>query len=441
MLTRAENETLTRVGPGTPMGNVLRQYWLPAVFSYEVAADGDPLRIRLLGEDLLAFRASDGRVGIVEPLCPHRGAGLFFGRNEECGLRCVYHGWKFDVDGRCIDMPSEPEESSFKDKVRLGAYPTRERNGVVWTYMGPRAEPPELPALEWNLVPPSQLHASKRMQESNWIQALEGGIDPAHAGFLHAPLGRKLDPRILRERYFLNDRHPRFELVDTPYGVRIGTRRNAEPGRYYWSITHYMAPYYNAFAFFDGQEQPSMGSFGWVPMDDVTTMAWCFTWNPARPLSDDEIRETYYLEQIGGGVHVEGDRLLPPTQEPGGAFRPAANRGNDYLIDRRAQRTTRFAGPPGMSAQDAALQESMGAIFDRTREHLGTSDATIIRMRRTLLQAARALAESGTVPAGVDAPETYRVRPAGIVLDASEDWSRAADGWINGKELTAPVLL
>jgi phthalate 4,5-dioxygenase oxygenase subunit len=388
MLSHEENETLTRVGPGTPMGNVLREYWQPAVLSSEVAADGDPLRIRILGEDLLAFRDSDGRVGIVDTLCPHRGAGLFFGRNEQAGLRCVYHGWKYDVTGRCVDMPSEPPESNFRDKIRLLAYPARERNGVVWTYMGPRSEPPELPALEWNLVPGVQVHASKRMQDSNWIQALEGGLDPAHAGFLHAPLNRNLDPTILRERYFINDRHPRFEVVDTPYGMRIGARRNAEEGRYYWSITHYMMPYYNAFAFFDGQAQPSVGSFGWVPMDDVTTMAWCFTWNPARALTHDEIHETYYQGQIGGGVHVEGPRLLPPTSEPGGAWRPVANRSNDYAIDRQAQRTTRFAGPPGMSAQDAALQESMGEIYDRTREHLGTSDAPLIRMRRRLLDAA-----------------------------------------------------
>ena len=444
MLTQAENEMLTGVGAGTPMGRMLREHWLPAIFSDEVRADGDPLRIRLLGEDLLAFRDSQGRVGIVETRCPHRGAGLFHGRNEECGLRCVYHGWKFDVEGRCVDMPSEPPESSFKDKIQLLSYPVLERNGIVWAYMVRRASPPQLPALEWNLVPPSQVHASKRVQDCNWVQALEGGIDPSHVSFLHAPLQPSSGPGAIGERLYLGDKHPRFEMLETPYGMRIGSRRNVEEGRLYWSITHFMMPWYNAFnalAFTRGDPHPTVGGFAWVPMDDTTTMAWCFTWNHYRPLAENEIAERFYQEKLGGGVHVEGPNLLPATTEPGGAWRPVANSSNDYLIDRQAQRMVRFSGSPGMSAQDAAVQDSMGPIADRSREHLGSSDAPLIRMRRAVLRAAVELDENGTAPPGVDVPESYRVRPAAVILAEDEDWTRAAADWVNAQpNAVAPVL-
>src|SRR6476469_262318 len=153
MLTADDNDLVTRIGPGTAGGDVIRSYWLPVLLSNEIQPDGPPLRIRLMGEDLIAFRATSGSVGMVQNACPHRGASLFFGRNEEDGLRCVYHGWKFDVDGSCTDMPSEPTESNFKTKVRARAYPCRERNGVIWTYMGTQTPAPELPAFEWNTVP------------------------------------------------------------------------------------------------------------------------------------------------------------------------------------------------------------------------------------------------------------------------------------------------
>src|SRR5215208_4993228 len=153
MLTREENELLTRIGPGTPMGELLRQYWVPALLSEELPEpDGVPVRVTLLGEELVAFRDSEGRVGLVDAHCPHRGASLFFGRNEECGIRCVYHGWKFDVAGNCVDMPSEPAESNFKHKVHARAYPAHERNGIIWAYMGPREVPPPLPDIEANLM-------------------------------------------------------------------------------------------------------------------------------------------------------------------------------------------------------------------------------------------------------------------------------------------------
>src|SRR5215211_5241267 len=184
MLATKDNEILSRVGPGTPMGELMRQYWIPVLFSSELPApDGPPLRLRMLCENLIAFRSTSGKVGLVQNACPHRGASLFFGRNEEEGLRCVYHGWKFDVEGNCVDMPSEPAESNFKSKVRATAYPCVERNGIIWAYMGPREVPPPLPELPPNLDP--NCRVTRRLEECNYMQALEGDIDTVHAGFLH----------------------------------------------------------------------------------------------------------------------------------------------------------------------------------------------------------------------------------------------------------------
>src|SRR5437764_8645525 len=188
MTSQSENDFLTRIGPGTPMGALMRQYWLPACLSSELEADGAPLRLMLLGEKLIAFRDSAGRIGVLDHRCPHRCASLFFGRNEEGGLRCVYHGWKFGTNGNCVDMPSEPAESNFKEKIHQAAYPCRERNGVVWAFMGSSRPLPDLPSLEWSLLPDERRYISKRVQECNWVQALEGGIDSSHGAFLHSLL-------------------------------------------------------------------------------------------------------------------------------------------------------------------------------------------------------------------------------------------------------------
>jgi phthalate 4,5-dioxygenase len=434
MLSREHNELIVRVGPGTPMGNVLRSYWLPAVLSEEVGANGTPLRVRLLGEDLIAFRDASGKVGLLAHNCPHRGASLFFGRNEEGGLRCVYHGWKFSAGGACLDMPNEPPESDFRQKVRAVAYTTRERNGVVWAYLGPfDSLLPELPDLEWNLVPGVQRYITKRVQECNWAQAVEGGIDPSHSGFLHAPLHVDLSAMSPRDRYRL-DKRPHFALLETAYGLRIGARRIADADRFYWSITHFMMPFYNVFNSGSGDDlQPSVGGFAWVPMDDTTTMAWCFTWNPQRPLRDDEHGDH---PRARAGVHLTPSARLPAVSAPGGAWRPIANRSNEYLLDRQAQRTKRFFGVPGISPQDAAVQESMGPIADRSIEHLGTSDSAVIRARRLWLSAVQ-----DGIPLGVAVPETYRVRAAGFVIGAEEDWTTAAADWVTGQPGTAsPVV-
>ena len=190
MLSKQENELLTQVGAGTPMGNLLRRYWVPALFSAQLPkADCPPVRVRLMHEDLVAFRDTDGRLGLIDERCPHRTASLFFGRNEECGLRCVYHGWKFDVDGNCVDMPSEPDGTGFAHKIKINAYPCIERGGVVWTYLGPAELKPAFPELEWTQLPDDYRFATRHVQECNWMQALEGGFDATHLAFLHRGAG------------------------------------------------------------------------------------------------------------------------------------------------------------------------------------------------------------------------------------------------------------
>src|SRR5437870_753037 len=188
MLNKADNELLTRVGAGTPMGELMRQYWLPVLHSWEIEPDGPPFRVRLLGEDLIAWRDSNDQPALIGEHCPHRGASLFFGRNEECGLRCVYHGWKYDVDGRCVDQPNEPAESNFKNKIRATAYRAVDWGGVIFAYLGPRQDnPPGLPQFEWALVPEAQRHHQyKAVLDCNWMQALEGDIDTSHLYFLHS---------------------------------------------------------------------------------------------------------------------------------------------------------------------------------------------------------------------------------------------------------------
>ena len=434
MLSKADNELITRVGPGTLMGDTMRQYWLPALLSSELPeVDGPPLRVKLLGEDLISFRDSSGSVGLVASNCPHRGASLFFGRNEEQGLRCVYHGWKYDVAGQCVDMPNEPAESNFKHKIRLTAYPCRERNGLIWAYMGPHAQPPELPDLEWSLVPESQRYLDKTYQECNWAQALEGGIDTSHGGFLHAGLvpGQK-DHEVpgLGVRPTNRDRAPRFEVIDTDYGVLIGAQRNYDEDHYSYGITQFLMPFYSMIP--GGIAWGSnIGGHAWVPMDDEHTMTWTVSWNPNRPLTEEELTRMNTYPQ--SGIHVGKNAILPPNSEPMGAWRSVANKSNDYLIDREAQRTKYFTGIGNAEMgntrlQDGAMQESMGAIFDRSKEHLGTTDLAIIRARLMWMRSAKALREQGAVPPGVLNHASYRVRSAGVVVlkTNSDSWVEAS---------------
>src|SRR4030081_1474189 len=268
MLKREDNELITRVGPGTPMGNLMREYWVPAMLSSELAqADSDPVRVMLLGEQLIGFRDSNGKVGLVANNCPHRGASLFFGRNEGAGLRCVYHGWKFDTSGACIDMPNEPAESDFLTKVKAVAYPCQERGGIVWAYLGPRSSPPSLPDLEPNMLGDERVVVTAIQRDCNWLQGLEGDIDTSHLGFLH--LGA-VDPEKTKpgtfQHYTVKDRAPRYSVVDTEYGAMYGAYRPADEGRLYWRIAQFLFPFYAMIP--TGVLGLQVLTRAWVPMDD-----------------------------------------------------------------------------------------------------------------------------------------------------------------------------
>src|SRR5712692_9842580 len=381
MLSKEDNELLCRVGPGTLMGDVMRQYWLPAMLSSELPApDSDPLRVMLLGEQLVAFRDSNGSIGLLAANCPHRGASLFFGRNEEAGMRCVYHGWKFSVDGACVDMPNEPAESDFRTKIRAVAYPCQERGGVLWAYLGPADDVPRLPELEWTHVPASHRYVSKRIQACSFLQNVEGEVDSSHVSFLHskgaaaASAGIE-DLRSTLPDYMARDRAPRFFVLPTEYGLLIGARRDAETDSYYWRITQFLMPTYTMIPV---PVDFPVSFTAATPIDDSRMMGFTVTWHPIRPLSQAERDQI----QQWTGVHTEVD---PAT------FKPVRNKGNDYLIDRNLQRSGRsFTGIRGIREEDLAVQESMGEVFDRTDEHLGSSDLAVIAMRRRLLDAVQA---------------------------------------------------
>jgi len=440
MLNAEENQILTRTGRGTPMGELLRRFWLPALLPDELPArDCAPVRVRLLSEDLVAFRDTEGRLGLLDANCPHRRAHLYFGRNEECGIRCIYHGWKFDVDGNCVDLPTEPAESNFKEKVKLTSYPLREHGGILWAYMGPKENIPDLPQLTFTQVPTGYSFVMKRFQECNYAQALEGGIDSAHTSYLHTTLDfyRRTESyrekaKALRERFektpetlkpedldFLFrtvDKAPRVMAKNTDYGLMVAAQRNLGD-QYYWRFNQFLMPFYT-------MPPRSPGGHAFVPIDDTHCWVWTFGCKLDRPYSVDEIlgmkRGT-----VSGPFGAEVDEN----------YFPLHNQANDFLLDRKVQRSYNFTGIVGTGNQDMAAQVSMGPITDRTEEHLGVTDVGIIEMRRLLLNSAKDLCE-GKEPGAAQNPDAFSgvqgvslVRQCNVsmdecVVDAIESFAR-----------------
>ena len=420
MTTPAESELLTRVGPGTPMGALMREYWLPAARSSEVAADGDPLRLMLLGEQLIAFRDSSGKVGVMDHRCPHRCASLFFGRNEEGGIRCVYHGWKFDADGNCTDMANIPPHQDFKSKVKARAYKTAERAGLIWVYMGAREQAPPLPAIEASLLPEDEITILFVQRECNWLQALEGDIDTSHFSWLHVGSVRPehvTDDNWLK--YQVQNRAPEFQVADTDWGTMYCAQRPTENGETYWRFAHFGLPFWTWIP--QGAFNDRLLARAWVPMDDTHTMFVSIVWSKASrgmPLADGK--------PIPGATPVL--QFQPNASDWYGRWRPVQTAANDYLIDRDAQRNnTIYTGISYIHMQDQAVTESMGSIVDHTFEHLAPSDQMITRTRRRLIMAARALRDQGTVPPGVDDPLMYQRIRSGERVSAISDWQQAYD--------------
>ncbi len=440
-MNKEDNELLTKVGPGTPMGELFRQYQIPVLLSKELEPGGPPKRIRLLGEDLVAFRTSGGKVGLVGEFCAHRRASLYFGRIEEGGIRCVYHGWKLGFDGRCLEMANVPAVYDFKEMIRHPGYPCVERGGIIWGYMGQSNDPPPVPDLEFLAVPEENRYFDNRdYQNCNYFQALEGGIDPSHGAFLHGPIHslQLEDKNALRAHgtglngdqnlrgsftvaFATGERTPRVQMAETDYGVTMAARRNAaDPSKYLWRINYFLMPFYSMPP--AGAEDSNLGHM-WVPVDDEHLVNWRPRWHPFRPLTEHECT-SYIFEHT------------PTTPEAYGDIRLTANRATNYLIDWDIHRTRKF-GVPTVHLEDVCITESQGSICDRTKENLTQADDPIVAVRNRLMNAAKALRDHGTVPAGVRDPIIDRgIRGTSIELRKEENWAEkmkeqqtAAPGW------------
>jgi phenylpropionate dioxygenase-like ring-hydroxylating dioxygenase large terminal subunit len=404
------------------MGEVMRRYWLPALLSRELPApDCPPMRVKLLGEELVAFRDTDGRIGLLDEYCPHRLASLFLGRNEERGLRCVFHGWKFDVNGSCVDMPNEPLESRFKEKIHTKSYPTLDLGGVIWAYMGPPEKMPPPPGMEWTRAPETHRFVSKTIEYCNYLQAIEGGIDTVHSSFLH---NNDLSNKKNLKRV---DTAPRLEVERTPYGFRYAGIRDIGEIGLYARVYHFVLPFQQMrshqinFIAGDGsrQEVPTLDGHMWMPVDDENTMIYNLTLaaDEDKPLNQEHVLATE--ARLGRGP--DGETTVRHR-----------TRANDWLIDREMQRTKTFTGVAGINTQDLAVQESMGPIVDRSREHLGSTDKAIIACRRILLDLIKDL-EEGQDPLGTD-PSTYRnVRAADLMLPKDIPWQEGAKDHLAAK--------
>ena len=415
MLSKEDNERITRVGPGTPMGETLRRYWVPALLSAEVAEpDGEMARVRLLGEDLLAFRDTDGLVGLIGAYCPHRLAPMYFGRNEDRGVRCVYHGWKFDRSGACVHMPTEPPGSAYKERVRIAAYPTFEAGGIVWAYLGPEADRPPPPNWELTRAPLEHSFVSRTVQDCNWLQALEGGLDSAHAMIMHNANGSDIS--------WINDYEkltPKIEVFPTEYGYAYTGIREREADLYWVRLYQYFMPFTalrGRISPLRGAKEPpampTMCGHIWVPADDVTTSVFNFIYaaDPAIGMSLEFAIENE-REDGRGPEHLTPDLRLKLGQH------------NDYNLSRAMQKTGNFAGIEGINTQDVAVQEAMGPIVDRSREHLGSTDKAIIQMRRMLLDATRDV-EAGKRPKGADTSSYAHVRAVDHFVRGAENIER-----------------
>jgi phthalate 4,5-dioxygenase oxygenase subunit len=428
MLSAEQTEMLVRVGAGTPMGELLRRYWTPVLLSDELPSnDCPPVRVLIFGEELVAFRDTQGRVGLLDEFCAHRQTSLFFGRNEESGIRCVYHGWKYDVNGACVDMPTETQDSNFKDKVQLRAYPVRDAGGLIWAYLGPPDLPvPELPRFRFMDAPPEYRLHTKYLRECNFAQAIDGGIDSVHTNFLHVGLDRYLGNEAYEERangstdldllYRTVDAAPKFMAKRMDYGLLVASRRTiSDENRYYWRFNHFLMPFYSM--------TPRGGSgHAFVPLDDNNCWSYNLSARSDRPFTDEE-REIAHTgiakdPDQAGGIHM--NERLP------GTFIAKRNLSNDFLIDREMQRTVNFTGIPGTGTQDSMAQISMRPISDRTKEHLGVTDVGIIQARRLMLGEAIDLLE-GIEPKGPTAHEAYSVLGVQFVEDVDVSFDECVE--------------
>ena len=410
MLSKEDNELLVRTGPGTPMGTFMRRFWAPVMLESELGGpDSAPVRVDVLGENLVAFRDTSGAVGLIDAYCPHRRANLFWGRNEQHGLRCVYHGWKFDVNGQCTDLPNCPEGSNLAERVKIRAYPTMAKGGIVWAYLGPAGQQPPFPNIELAGAEPEQSRIHKMILHCNYFQAMEGDNDSSHVSFLHSKLdGTAFEGSLSRPDMFA-DTTPRWFTDDTAYGVSLSAQRNAGTDKYQWRVTQWLMPFCTLIAAPRGERMLANVR---IPIDDERSILFRVFYAPDRALTAEE------LALIEGGV-ISAE-MIP------GTFDTAENAGNDYRIDRESQRTKTFSGIRSIVAQDMAVAEDQGGpIADRSREYLVSSDRAIIAIRKRLLASVKALAD-GVEPPETQSPEAYGVRAVDFYLPRDVDMAVGA---------------
>ncbi len=430
MLTKEDNELITQTEAGTPMGDLFRRFWLPVALAEELPTpDGMPVRVKVLNEDLIAFRDTDGKVGLVDAYCAHRGAPMFFGRNEEQGLRCVYHGWKFDVNGECVDLPSAPEGETYREKISITSYPTVDAGGLIWAFMGPRDKMPPFPNFEWTKVAPENRYIKKFRLECNYMQAMEGDFDPSHARFLHSTLEdvhvpNPLNPAQAQRNNPLNgnrradeDRFPlavgnrrvvtrgTTQLEDSESGVIAVTTTDLPDGKVRADLqVSLMLPIFCTAGI--GGPNTHYSNIR-VPIDNKSLMFYRLRW------SFDPIPEAELQEYMRGGYYY-------PELNPG-TWQTEANVTNDYLIDREKQRNYNYTGIKTFPLQDIAMMENQwGPIADRRREHLTSLDYQIIHVRQRLLKAAKALVD-GVEPSEPWHPEAYCYRRGSAIGDTADE--------------------
>jgi phthalate 4,5-dioxygenase oxygenase subunit len=414
MLTKDQNELLTRVEGAAPMGGIMRSHWLPVCLSEEVAEkDGAPVKARLVGEDLVVFRDSNGKLGVLDEHCPHRGASLVFGRNEECGLRCLYHGWKFDVDGNILEMASEPDGSALKGALRQKSYPVREGGGFVWAWLGPKEKLREFEPPAWAPKPGIKYAIVKMHAACNWAQVLEGSIDSAHSSSLHStnmPTA-EVDSAKAKEDKWLrpsNDKAPKLQFEPTSYGFRYAALRkpirNPDTDQYV-RTTLFIAPYT---VLIPPNDQYNLAQM-LVPMDDVNTMFYWIAWHPdpKKGISQEAWRK-FCAATVG--VDIDQD------------FRKKRTLANRYQQDREAMKRGDFTGIEGIPTQDMAMWESMGPIADRSRDHPGSSDVAVVQFRRMMVAAAKKFNEGGPAIGATDHIPHVKLASFEGIAPKSTDW-------------------
>ncbi len=426
MLTPEENKLVTEIGPDTPMGDLFRRFWIPVFHARELTEpDGAPARTRLLGEHIVGFRDTSGRLGILEAACPHRGVDLSYGLNEENGLRCARCGWKFDVEGNCLEMPMEPDEEELKKTIKAVAYRVQEWGGLIWAYMGPKEESPERPEFEWGQLPEDHRYISKFVQECNYLQGLEGGIDSSRLSFVYDMLYG--DPPSIEntadhlvqgiEGTRKDERSQTVAIKNTNYGLLIGASIDEGKEGNVWQVNQWLMPFYTT-------PKPEgdglLGCLAWVPVDDKNTMVYVITYHPDRPMTGEEVE----TRRAGGGNHPELNE---------GTYKRKRNKENDYLIERKTSGANPLAAISNEFELALVLEESMGAIVDRTKEQLDPNDVAIMETRRMLMKSAIDLRE-GTEPAAAHNGAAYNVRASSPTLKRDASIDEVADNSISERE-------